>query len=601
MRKAQDVAVVMERETEAESRVVSCVSAALRQRLGKERMSLWFGPSVQWSVVEGQKVRLGVVSTFFADCIQRMFRNDLQVAVAESVGEGWGFEVAVGEAKSLAKSSGSTPPEPQMIYDNKGVNSASAATSDSCSIPSTIPCAVTVVPLPKTPMTQTSLEETSRVVSPIEGNATSGSVVGSFIVEDNRNPTVGLRDAASVEGPSLRLVRADSDRVASGRADSESGESERGQSERGQAPRQASLLDVEDREIARLVSLRRTQERRWEDWIVGSHNRLATTGAEMVVEKPGRISPLLIHGPHGVGKSHLAIGLAHRLKSTYRYRRVVCLTGEQFTIEYTESARTGGFASFRKKYRDVEVLVIDDVQFLLGKTGTLIELRNTIDMLMRDQRQIILVADRGLHELAGMGTDLFARLSGGMACAIDPMDIATRRQLLGRLCQQQGAMVGDEVLDWVSEHCGSDARVLQGIVHRLAAQQRIVGGALSPDDAVRAISDIVRANQPIVRLRDIEKVVCEAFGLQEDVLRAKSKCQSFSQPRMLAMFLARKYTRTALSEIGAYFGNRQHSTVISAQKKVETWLDANEVLQMGRSHVPVQEILRSLEVTLQVG
>jgi chromosomal replication initiation ATPase DnaA len=98
------------------------------------------------------------------------------------------------------------------------------------------------------------------------------------------------------------------------------------------------------------------------------------------------------------------------------------LTGEQFTIEYTESARSGGFASFRKKYRDVEVLVIDDVQFLLGKTGTLIELRNTIDMLMRDQRQIILVADRGLHELAGMGTDLFARLSGGMACAIDPMD-----------------------------------------------------------------------------------------------------------------------------------------------------------------------------------
>ena len=586
MRKAQDVAVVRERETEAESRVVSCVSAALRQRLGKERMSLWFGPSVQWSVVEGQKVRLGVVSTFFADCIQRMFRNDLQVAVAESVGEGWGFEVVVGEAKSLAKSSGSTPPEPQMIYDNKGVNSASAARTDSCSIPSTIPCAVTVVPLPKTPMTQTSLEETSRVVSPIEGNAISGSVAGNFIGEDNRKPTAGLGDAASVEGPSLRLVRA---------------ESERSQSDRGQASRQASLLDVEDREIARLVSLRRTQERRWEDWIVGSHNRLATTGAEMVVEKPGRISPLLIHGPHGVGKSHLAIGLAHRLKSTYRYRRVVCLTGEQFTIEYTESARTGGFASFRKKYRDVEVLVIDDVQFLLGKTGTLIELRNTIDMLMRDQRQIILVADRGLHELAGMGTDLFARLSGGMACAIDPMDIATRRQLLGRLCQQQGALVGDEVLDWVSEHCGSDARVLQGIVHRLAAQQRIVGGALSPDDAVRAISDIVRANQPIVRLRDIEKVVCEAFGLQEDVLRAKSKCQSFSQPRMLAMFLARKYTRTALSEIGAYFGNRQHSTVISAQKKVETWLDANEVLQMGRSHVPVQEILRSLEVTLQVG
>jgi chromosomal replication initiator protein len=577
MRKAQDVAGEQERETEAESRVVSRVSAALRQRLGKERMSLWFGPSVHWSVVEGQKVRLGVVSTFFADCIQRMFRNDLQVAVAESVGEGWGFEVVVCEANSLAKSSRSAPSEPQMIYDKQGVNSTSTAKTDACSDPLTIPCAVTVVPLKKTPMTQSAMEETPVAVS-------------------RRSPSALPVDGASADVPPLRLVRGEPVRGESVR-----GDLQRDESEREQVPQQASLLDAADQEIARLVTLRRTQERRWEDWIVGSHNRLATTGAEMVVEKPGRISPLLIHGPHGVGKSHLAVGLAQRLKSTYRYRRVVCLTGEQFTIEYTESARTGGFASFRKKYRDVEVLVIDDVQFLLGKTGTLIELRNTIDMLMRDQRQVILVADRGLHELAGMGTDLFARLSGGMACAIDPMDIATRRQLLGRLCHQQGALVGDEVLGWVSEHCGSDARVLQGIVHRLAAQQRIVGGALSPDDAVRAISDIVRANQPIVRLRDIEKVVCEAFGLQEDVLRAKSKCQSFSQPRMLAMFLARKYTRTALSEIGSYFGNRQHSTVISAQKKVETWLDANEVLQMGRSHVPVQEILRSLEVTLQVG
>jgi len=189
-----------------------------------------------------------------------------------------------------------------MIYDNKGVNSASAAGPNPCSNPSTIPCAVTVVPLPKTPMTQPALEETSEVANRIE--------------ESIRKESEVLVDAASGQGPSLRLVRVDSERA----------DSERREQEMGQAPKQASLLDVEDREIARLVALRRTQERRWEDWIVGSHNRFATTGAEMVVEKPGRISPLLIHGPHGVGKSHVAIGVAHRLKSTYRYRRVVCLT-----------------------------------------------------------------------------------------------------------------------------------------------------------------------------------------------------------------------------------------------------------------------------------
>ncbi len=579
MRKAQDVSGAKQSGgTEAECQLVSRVEAALGQRLGKERMSLWFGPSVQWTITKDRKVQVEVLSSFFADCIQRMFRKDLLAAVAEGVGEGWGFEVVVTSGNSKANSEGSVRKPDQIIYDKEGVaNAAILSQPNTEQIP-----AVSVVPL-----RDNSLLHAPPADSPIADlHEAVANGLGTDQTQDeaHRAPDIEplANHPASPLTPALRLIREESETTP-------------------RNPINTSLLDAADQEIARLVALRRSQERRWEDWIVGNHNRFATTGAEMVLEKPGRVSPLLIHGPHGVGKSHLAVGLAHRLKTIYRYRRVVCLTGEQFTIEYTESARSGGFASFRKKYRDVEVLVIDDVQFLLGKTGTLIELRNTIDMLMRDQRQIILVADRGLHELAGMGTDLFARLSGGMACAIDPMDSATRRTLLSRLCEQQGTQVEADVLDWVAEHCGSDARVLQGIVHRLAAQQRICGGKLTSDDAIRSISDIVRANQPIVRLRDIEKVVCEAFGLEDDVLRAKSKCQSFSQPRMLAMFLARKYTRTALSEIGAYFGNRQHSTVISAHKKVETWLDANEVLQMGRTHVPVQEILRALEVTLQVG
>jgi chromosomal replication initiator protein len=595
MRKAQDVAGAKQSGgTEAECRLVSRVEAALGQRLGKERMSLWFGPSVRWTTTEDQKVRVEVLSSFFADCIQRMFRKDLLAAVAEGVGEGWGFEVVVASGNSKANSEGSVRKPDQIIYDkDRGANASVLSPSKPEQIPP-----VSVVPLrdnsflDPAPAESPIAEMHDAVANDAVANDAVANDLGSDLTQVDPQQATDIEPVSNTPAfnvttqlpspPALRLVREESDTTT-------------------RNPINTSLLDAADQEIARLVALRRSQERRWEDWIVGNHNRFATTGAEMVLEKPGRVSPLLIHGPHGVGKSHLAVGLAHRLKTMYRYRRVVCLTGEQFTIEYTESARSGGFASFRKKYRDVEVLVIDDVQFLLGKTGTLIELRNTIDMLMRDQRQIILVADRGLHELAGMGTDLFARLSGGMACAIDPMDSSTRRTLLARLCEQQATHVDAEVLDWVAEHCGSDARVLQGIVHRLAAQQRICGGKLTSDDAIRSISDIVRANQPIVRLRDIEKVVCEAFGLEDDVLRAKSKCQSFSQPRMLAMFLARKYTRTALSEIGAYFGNRQHSTVISAHKKVETWLDANEVLQMGRTHVPVQEILRSLEVTLQVG
>jgi chromosomal replication initiator protein len=138
-------------------------------------------------------------------------------------------------------------------------------------------------------------------------------------------------------------------------------------------------------------------------------------------------------------------------------------------------------------------------------------------------------------------------------------------------------------------------------VHRLVAQQRLQGTLLQADDALRCTLDLVRASQPIVRLNDIERAVCGAFGLEQEMLRAKSKCQSISQPRMLAMFLARKYTRTALSEIGEYFGKRQHSTVISAQKKVEQWLSTDDAIPLGRSKVHVREILRNLEAVLQVG
>ncbi len=359
---------------------------------------------------------------------------------------------------------------------------------------------------------------------------------------------------------------------------------------------------VEDSRLSveRLAEIRRENERRWDDFLPGEHNRLAYTAATMVLEKPGQISPLFIHGPHGSGKTHLAIGLAHKLRITHRFRRVLVLTGEQFTIEFTESARGGGFANFRRKYRDVEVLVLDDLQFCLGKSATLAELRNTIDMLLREQRQIILVADRSLSELNGLSADLHARLSGGIACGIEPLDLETRSKLLTRICDRQKVNIESRTIRELASQSSGDARVLQGLVHRLVAQQRIQGGTIQHDDAIRCTLDLLRASQPAVRIADIERVVSDTFGLDDKALRAKSKCQSLSQPRMLAMFLARKYTRAALSEIGEYFGNRQHSTVISAQKKVENWLEDDETIPCGRGRLTVREILKNLESSLRV-
>lgn len=538
MLEAHDVA-------EAQSRGIPQFVAALRQRLGKERMDLWFGSQVHWQIASDRKLQILVSSGFISDCILRMFRQDLRSVVLEVFGDGWGFELQISSPAPLESP---LKGKPQEISGGKSTEDAR-----------------------KSP--KIAYDEAHERLSP--GPQSSRSLVNAIPVTNTQSASpddAQLTEQRPVRGP-LRLVRSESS---------------------SEEPSQESQID-------RLVAMRREQERRWDEFIVGPHNNFSWTACQMVLEQPGKISPLLIHGPHGVGKTHLAVALSQRLKAQHRYRRVIFLTGEQFTIEYTENAKSGGFASFRKKYRDVEVLVIDDVQFCLGKQGTLIELRNTIDMLLRDSRQVILVADRGLHELEGLGHDLHGRLKGGMQAAIEPMDPETRRALLSRLCNQHGLSIDQEVLRWIAQQCGSDARVIQGIVLRLMAKHRMVGRSLSPEEATSAISDIVRANRPIVRLGDIENAVCKTFGLENHKLQTKSKCQVLSQPRMLAMFLARKHTRTALSEIGEYFGNRTHSTVISAQKKVDSWIESKESLQVGNTNVLVEDILRSLEANLQVG
>ncbi len=548
---------------EPQKNLLESVETTVRQRLGKDRMDLWFGSGTRWSITDKQMILIEVSSEFLANCIGTMFRPDLQAAIVQSAGPDWGCQVVVRQQKSLVRDTLSPPEGGSFAYHG-----------------------ATEIPSPSPPPSSTA----EFVNAPATSISSSVRMDDASSVQMDDASSIGADDAACAsilaadelgsrrDAPSLRLVRA-----------------ERTTQSNPSHPAEPEL------DVDRLVALRRQSERRWEDFLVGEHNRFAYTAAEMVLESPGQINPLLIHGPNGVGKSHLAQALAQRLRQQYRMRRVLQLTGEQFTIEFTESARGGGFANFRRKYRDVEAIVIDDVQFCLGKSGTLGELRNTIDMLLRDRRQVILVADRGLHELAGLGADLYARLSGGMCCGIDPMDATTRKGLLRSMCSKQNISIEDTAVEAIAKQCGGDARILQGIVHRLVAQQRLHGGSLNTDLALRCTSDLVRASQPIVRLNDIERVVCESFGLQEEMLRAKTKCQSVSQPRMLAMFLARKYTRTALSEIGEYFGKRQHSTVISAQRKVEQWLSSDDAIAVGHNRVHVREIVRNLEAVLQVG
>ena len=334
--------------------------------------------------------------------------------------------------------------------------------------------------------------------------------------------------------------------------------------------------------------------------VFGKCNELTVRATEMIIAEPGSISPLVIAGSAGTGKTHLARGIAEAFRMR-GMRRTLFLTAEQFLNDFSGSAKGNGFASFRSKYRDLDCLVIDDIHYLLGKTSTLVELRNTVDHLLDHRKQVVFTSDRGLNELTGLGAELHTRLSGGMNCRLGPVDEATRLGILRQLCAARQISITDDAVTMLASRSPGDARPLHGFVFRLLATFGPNSPPITLSQASNACGDLLRAVQPVLRLVDINQAVCQAFGLEENSLQSASKSKKYSQPRMLAMFLSRRHTHAAYSEIGKFFGNRQHSTVINAEKKVEGWVANDEAIVLRSGDATAQELLRMIENQLQVG
>jgi len=246
------------------------------------------------------------------------------------------------------------------------------------------------------------------------------------------------------------------------------------------------------------------------------------------------------------------------------------------------------------------LLLIDDVQFFVGKKATLSELLHTVDTLIAAGRQLVFSSDRPPAELTGFGPELIARLSGGLVCRIEAADFATRRAVVRQICERLDIPVPDDVQALVAAQGAPDARELAGTCHRIQlfslAHQQPVTRALAERVLAEHRSQLHRP----VRLPDIQRVVCELFGLDPESLRSKCNSSSVNHPRTLAMWLARKHTRAALSEIGSFFGRKSHSSVISAQKKVRRWMDQHECLTLGERACEVEEAIRRVEELLRI-
>lgn len=336
-------------------------------------------------------------------------------------------------------------------------------------------------------------------------------------------------------------------------------------------------------------------------FVTGESNRLARASAEIAAQRPGELSPLVVYGPTGVGKTHLLEAIWTAARTAPRRLAPVFLSAEQFTTYFLEALRGSGLPSFRRKYRGVDLLLLDDVQFFSGKRATQVELLYTVDTLLREGRQVVLAASCAPSELTDLGRDLVARLESGMVCRIDPPDHETRLGIVTHMAARLGMSVPDDVRHFIAENFRNHARELSGALCRLHAAGRATGRPATLALAQEALADLLGAPGRVVRLADIRKAVCDVFRIEPASLTGAGKGRGLSYPRMLAMWLARKHTRAALSEIGEFFGRRSHSTVISAQKRVEGWLAQGRPVPLADRDWDPDEAIRQVESCLRAG
>jgi chromosomal replication initiator protein len=332
------------------------------------------------------------------------------------------------------------------------------------------------------------------------------------------------------------------------------------------------------------------------DFVVGSGSRLAHAAAFEIAQTLGvSFNPLLIHGGVGLGKTHLLEGVGSGIRARHPGVKVVQLTAEVFTNTFLDAMRAGALASFRAKYRNAGALIVDDVHFLASTRATQSEFLHTFNALLSAGAPIILSADKHPRLITKLTDELVTRFLGGMVVRLEPPDLDTRRVLLKTKSLAKGIELPEPIIDYIAEHLRASVRELEGALQTLAAHARLNDKRLDLALAKVALRDTIRHTAQAIAIKDIEQAVCGLFAVDPEALRSEGRARTLAHPRMLAMYLARKYTGASYSEIGRYLGGRNHSTVISAEKKVLAWIQEEKRHGLLGGFESVSDVLAVLE------
>ena len=349
----------------------------------------------------------------------------------------------------------------------------------------------------------------------------------------------------------------------------------------------------------------------FDQFVIGRSNDVAAAAAQAAAQAPGKVyNPLFIYGETGLGKTHLMQGIAHELLKRTPSLRLAYVGTEQFTNEFVSAIQTGQMGDFRRRFREIDLLLVDDVQFLKGKESTQEEFFHTFNAIFEAGRQIVLTSDRPPKEIPGLESRLVSRFEWGMVANIDSPDLEHRIAILKKKASLDHLelTIPDEVIEFIAQHVKSSVRELEGSIIKLLAYASLKHRDISVDLAREALRDKLRASThsefpevppTTITVATIQQVVSREWGVTPDGLRSKTRTKQLTTPRQVAMYLCRELLALQLVEIGNAFGGRDHSTVIHSLDRVAE--DMAGEPGFSERVLKVRGMLETLRTTGQLG
>ena len=308
----------------------------------------------------------------------------------------------------------------------------------------------------------------------------------------------------------------------------------------------------------------------FETFVIGPGNRFAHAASLAVAEAPAKAyNPLFLYGGVGLGKTHLMHAIGHYVLQHNPGMRVLYISSEKFTNEFINAIMNNRGESFRNKYRNIDILLIDDIQFIAGKEGTQEEFFHTFNALHEERKQIVISSDRPPKEIPTLEERLRSRFEWGLLTDIQPPDLETRIAILRKKAKAENLDIPNEAMVYIASQIDSNIRELEGALIRVVAYSSLTNQDITVHLAAEALKDIIPSNRPkVITIQDIQQKVGEFYGLKVEDFKARKRTKAVALPRQVAMYLARELTDLSLPKIGEAFGGRDHTTVIHAHEKI---------------------------------